>query len=95
MANLLYFVVKTDAPYTDRELGDLTDEFEAFIRKADSDVLDVEDVEIVDASEPRDSVSDDKKREIVLEFLKTAGFSLSLDILDDDGDSVHAVSLSD
>lgn len=70
MANQITFTIETDAPYSEKEKENLLDAFLEFIVGEDGDVdTDSVEVSIVDA----DSIADadnQKKREIVEDFLK-------------------------
>lgn len=86
MANILRFEIKTDAPYSDEEQIGLLEDFYAFVRSNDDDVIeDSEKLEIVDENDvPDDS---EKIRTEAIELIRNGTLTMSV-VLADDSDEM-------
>lgn len=80
MANIITFSISTEAPYTKAEKEELFDAFIAFAKGADDDV-DVDSGELTITPEGESTeISDEKRQEIIAEFLDTSTYEVKLNI---------------
>lgn len=91
MTNIIKFEIETDASYNSSEKEDLLDEFLAFMKKVDQDVIDgTESIEIVDSSEATVSVEDK-----VQEALESTGLVGTVTLQDSEGKILRKIQFSE
>lgn len=93
MTNRIVLSINTEAPYSEDEKDDLLTAFVEWAEEQDGDVdVNSGDIDIVDAMTTTD-VSEDRKVEIVQEWLKSANIVATVSIGDDEGNASHSVNL--